>query len=110
MPAISAQTIVTFAAVVVSQLIAVSLLPKTEGYTRIGYSLASLALFAFSFAAMARLIKNGTALGILLPALSATIPLVTVVIGIVLYGESASVPKIVLLVIACGLIGVASRY
>jgi multidrug transporter EmrE-like cation transporter len=108
--AISSEAVITFIVVLASQLVGLGLLPKTQGYTNLGYSLASLAAYTVSFVAMARLIRSGTGLAILIPALAATIPLVSVAIGVLAYGESASLPKVGILLAACALIGVASRF
>jgi hypothetical protein len=47
-------------------------------------------------------------LGLLIPAMSALVPLASIVVGVLVYHESTSVPRIALLVVACGLIGFAS--
>ena len=103
-------TVITFAVVLTSQLVGVALLPKTQGYTHVGYSLAQLSMFAVSFAAMARLIRSGVDLGILIPLLSTAMPLASVGIGILLYGESASPGRVALLVVACVLVGIAAKH
>jgi hypothetical protein len=69
-----------------------------------------LAAYTISFVAMARMIRSGTGLAILIPALATTIPLLSIAIGILLYGEPASIPKVAILLVACALIGVASRF
>jgi small multidrug resistance pump len=51
---------------------------------------------------------GGAKLGIMMPLLAAVIPIGIIVIGISLYGESASVLKVALLIGACGLIGAAA--
>jgi multidrug transporter EmrE-like cation transporter len=110
MAGISAEALITFFVILTSQLVGVALLPKTDGYTNIGYSLAQLAMFGISFAAMARLIKHGVHLGILIPLLSTAMPLASVLIGIFLYKEAASLPRVAMLVVACVLVGLASRH
>jgi multidrug transporter EmrE-like cation transporter len=107
---VSVEAFVTFVIILASQLVGVALLPKTNGYTNIGFSLAQLAMFAISFAAMARLIKNGAQLGILIPLLSTAMPLASVLIGILFFREAASPPRVAMLVIACVLVGLASRH
>jgi multidrug transporter EmrE-like cation transporter len=107
---IAPQTIGTFLVILASQLIGVALLPKTQGYTHVGYSLAQLSMFAISFAAMARLVRSGVDLGILIPLLSTAMPLASVGIGIVAYGESASPGRVALLAAACVLVGFASKH
>jgi hypothetical protein len=51
---------------------------------------------------------TGSQLGILIPMMSAVIPLVTIVIGVVAYGESASPIKLTLLGLSCVLVGIAA--
>ena len=58
--------------------------------------------------ALFRLVYSGMQLSILMP-LAAAIPLATIAVGVLVHGETASVQKIGLLVIACGLIGFAVR-
>jgi multidrug transporter EmrE-like cation transporter len=107
---VSAEAFVSFLIIVVSQMVGVALLPKTDGYTNIGFSLAQLACFALSFAVMARLIKNGVHLGILIPLLSTAMPLASVVVGIVFYKETASLPRVTMLLAALVLVGFAARH
>jgi multidrug transporter EmrE-like cation transporter len=107
---ISGSAIATFAVVLVCQVIGVSLLPKTQGYTHLGYSRAQLSMFAISFALMARMIRSGVQLGILIPILSTAMPLASVVIGVILYHESPSLPRVAMLLVACLLIGLAARH
>jgi len=107
---VSVEALVSFVIILATQLVGVALLPKTNGYTNIGVSLAQIAMFAISFAAMARLIKSGVQLGILIPLLSTTMPLASVLIGILFFGETVSLPRIAMLVMACVLVGLASRH
>jgi multidrug transporter EmrE-like cation transporter len=107
---ISAKAIAIFAVILVSQIIGVALLPKTQGYTHIGWSLAQLSMFAISFAAMARLIRSGVDLGILIPLLSTVMPLASMGVGILAYGESASPKRLAMLTVACLLVGLAAKH
>jgi multidrug transporter EmrE-like cation transporter len=102
--------IVSFAALILLQLAGVTLLPRTQGFSNLGVTAAMLVIFAVSYWLMARIIQSGANLGILIPIMSTIIPLATVAIGVVLYGESASVVRIALLTSACILVGVASRF
>ena len=106
---ISARAIVTFAIVMITQIVGVGLLPRTQGYTHIGWSLAQLSIFAISFAGMSRLLRDGATLGILIPLLATTMPLASVAIGILAYGESASLKRIAMLAVACVLVGLAAK-
>ena len=65
-------------------------------------------LFVCGIWMVARMYHGGAKLGIMMPLLAAVIPLGIIVIGIYMYGESASMLKIALLVGACGLIGAAA--
>jgi small multidrug resistance pump len=110
MAAVSTHSFLLFLTVLVSQLIGVALLPKTDGYTNVGYSVLQLAMFGISFAAMSRLLRGGVQLGILIPILSVAMPLASVLIGITFYHESASLPRVGMLLAACVLIFFASRH
>lgn len=107
---LSAKIIATFGVSLVFQLAALSLLPKTQGFTNIVYTVVFMTLYTIAFAAMARLIQSGANLSVVLPLFSAVVPLVTVALGIFIYGESASLQKVAMLVVACVLVGLASRY
>jgi multidrug transporter EmrE-like cation transporter len=110
MAAISTHSLVLFFIVLVGQLIGVALLPKTDGYTNIGFSVLQLAMFGISFAAMSRLLRGGVPLGILIPILSGAMPLASVLISITFYHESASLPRVAMLLAACVLIFFAGRH
>jgi multidrug transporter EmrE-like cation transporter len=97
-----------FAAAVIAQVISVALLPRTLGFHHVPATLACLIAFDVSLWLCARLSQGGMNLGLLIPAMSALVPLASIVVGIVVYHEPAVVPRIALLVAACGLIGIAS--
>jgi multidrug transporter EmrE-like cation transporter len=107
---VSVEALVSFVIILAAQLVGVALLPKTNGYTNIGFSLVQITMFAISFAVMARLIKKGVHLGILIPVLSTAMPLASVLIGILFFKETASFPRVAMLTAACVLIGLASRH
>lgn len=93
---------------IVTQVLGVSLLPRTQGLTHPLFTLACGLSFAVGLGLMARIAHGGISLGILVPLMSATIPLAAIAVGMVLYGEGASPLKLGLLVGACLTIGVAS--
>jgi hypothetical protein len=64
--------------------------------------------FLLGIGALARLTHHGVELSILIPIIAAAIPLTTVVVGIIVYGESASPLKIGLLLVACLSVGWAA--
>jgi multidrug transporter EmrE-like cation transporter len=98
-----------FGLTVIAQIVAIAMLPLSQGFTRPLYSLASLLLVSLSMFMLARIVATGVNVSTLIPFLSATVPLATVLIGISIFGEAASVAKISLLVTACCLIGAAAR-
>jgi multidrug transporter EmrE-like cation transporter len=110
MNTITPSLLLSFSAMIALQLGGVILLPRTEGFTNLGATAALLALFAISYWLLARIVHSGANIGIMIPIMSTIIPLATVAIGVLVYGESASVVRITLLVTACILVGVASRY
>jgi hypothetical protein len=46
---------------------------------------------------------------VLIPLISAAVPLASIAMGVLLFGDTPSVPKLALLLAACGLIGFASK-
>lgn len=93
---------------VVAQAVGVSLLPKTAGLTHPLFTAAFALCFALGLGLMSRLVHAGVNLGLLIPFMSATVPLVAITVGIFVYGEAASPLKLAMLVGACVTIGVAS--
>lgn len=109
MAGISLNVLLLFVAAVISQLIAAGLLPRTAGFTNPVPTLACAGALVLSFLFIARMIHSGVNLSILAPLVSAIVPLGAVFIGILMYGEAASIGKVALLITACALIGVAAR-
>lgn len=107
MSGLSPVAIGLFVFVVVIQLFAVATLPRTEGFTNLPWTAACLGAYGVSYWAMASIIRSGMPLGILIPLLSAVIPLCAIAIGVLLHGESASPSKLALLGFACVLVGLA---
>lgn len=97
-----------FVFTVVAQLFAISLLPKTGGFTQPGPTVLCSIAFILSIGALARIAHSGVEVGILIPLMSAVVPFVTMMIGIYAYGESASALKITLISVSCVLIAVAA--
>ena len=101
-------TLGLFFASVAFQLLAVVLLPRTQGFTNPLPTVGCAAFFVCGIWMVARLYHGGAKLGILMPLLAAVIPIGIIAIGVTMYGESASPFKIALLLVACGLIGAAA--
>jgi small multidrug resistance pump len=109
MQGISTGTLLLFAAAIAGQVIGVTTLPRTAGFTNAPFTILALAAFDVSLLFCARLLTSGVNLVGLVPIMSASVPLISVACGILLYGEGASLLKVAVLVVACGLVGVASR-
>jgi multidrug transporter EmrE-like cation transporter len=101
--------IVIFLAALAAQLIGVGLLPRTAGFTVLVPTLLCATVLVLSFALIARLLAGGANLSILAPLMSAVVPLGATLIGVMLYGEKASIVRVGVLCLACALIGLASR-
>jgi multidrug transporter EmrE-like cation transporter len=109
MQGISWNALLLFGAAFVGQIIGVNVLPRTLGFTNATYTLVCLLAFDISLLFCARLLATGVSLAILIPLMSAFVPLTSIVVGVFLYGQGASLLKVTLLVVACGLVGMASR-
>ena len=96
-------------ALIVANVFALAVLPRTEGFTKLLPTAVCVGGFVVTAWALSRLVHTGMQLSILMPLAAATIPLATIATGVLVYGETASVQKIGLLLIACGLIGFAAR-
>jgi multidrug transporter EmrE-like cation transporter len=90
------------------QLIAVAVLPRTAGFTKPLMTVICCVFFIVGIGSLARLAYRGVELGIMIPVMATAIPLATVAIGILVYGESASPVKIAFLIGACGCVGAAA--
>ena len=97
-----------FVASIVFQLFGLILLPLTKGFTEPMPTVGAALGFEVGIGLLARLIHSGINLSVLIPLLAATVPLATIAFGVLVYGESASLLKITMLVSACILIGFAS--
>lgn len=94
----------------VAQIASMLLLEKTDGYRNLGWSVVVSALFLSSYVVFANLVRDGAPLSILSPVLSAICPLFIIIGAVIFLGENVSWMRFGLLVSACGLIGVASKY
>ena len=83
-------------------------MPLTKGLTELVPSIGCGIAFLAGLGLMARLLNSGINLGILLPFMAAIVPLCAIAVGIIFYGESASLTKLSLLVSACLVVGFAS--
>lgn len=107
MPALTPTVIGTFVVSVVLQVLALSLLPRSDGFTRPLPTLGLITAFIAGIWLMARLTASGVPISILIPLTGAVVPLAVVAVGILVYGEPASLFRVGLLMVACLLIGLA---
>jgi quaternary ammonium compound-resistance protein SugE len=103
------RSIAMVVASVAAQIIAIGLLPRTGGFSHPVPTIGCIVAFIFSFWMVACLLHAGASLGVLVPLMSALVPLGAMLVGIAVYGETSSLPKILALVAACVLVGLASR-
>jgi small multidrug resistance pump len=97
-----------FIASVILQVIAISALPMTAGFTKIGPTLACIIGFAVAIGLLARIAASGVQLSILIPLSAAAVPIAVVLVSIFFYGEPAPILRVAMLIGACALVGVAS--
>lgn len=108
MPNLSPVLFAMFLGSAVFQVLGIALLPATKGLTQIMPTIGAAACFIIGVGLMARLNHSGVNLSLLIPLMATAIPLCTALIGVFAYGESASLLKVGMLVVACLIIGAAS--
>jgi multidrug transporter EmrE-like cation transporter len=101
--------IITFTISMAAQLLGMAMLPLTQGLTRPVPTLICALGFLVGIGLMARLVNGGVNLSVLIPLMSTVTPLASIAMGLLLFGDTASVPKLVVLLAACGLVGFASK-
>lgn len=106
---ISLSSALIFIGSILFQIAGISLWPLTNGFTEFLPTLGAIAGQLIGNFMFCRLLYKGVSLSLLVPLGSAAIPLVVSTIGILVYGESVSVLKIVLLISACSLIAFAGK-
>ena len=101
--------IITFTISLASQLLGVAMLPLTQGLTRPVPTLIGALGFLIGTDLMARLVNSGVNLSVLIPLNSTAVPLASIAMGVLLFGDTLSVPKLAVLLAACSLIGFATK-
>ncbi len=94
----------------IAQAVGVCLLPLTKGLTNLWPTVATVVCFFVGLAVMSRLIYFGVNLSALVPLVATIVPLSSVLIGVLMFGDAASWPRISMLVTACVIIGAASYF
>lgn len=92
-----------FGIAVAANIGSLGLLPLTGGFTRPAATAACVTLFILNIWMLSRLIHGGAPLSLLTPVMAALIPLVTIAMGVLFYGENSSPLRIGLLIGACAL-------
>ncbi|MDR7103649.1 hypothetical protein [Croceicoccus sp. BE223] len=105
---LTAGTIAIFAFLIVTQVLAVAFLPRTEAFTHPTWSVIFVITMGLSQYSFAWLLHKGAPISTLIPIMAALIPLALIFVGVFVYKEAASLLRVVVLVGACGLIGWAS--
>ncbi len=93
---------------VLAQILALSMLPASNGLTAPLPTLGMALGFAVGIGIMARIAYAGINLGLLVPIMSALVPLGAIAVSVLVFKEPASTAKIGMLLAACGLIGAAN--
>lgn len=108
MQSLNPVAIAAFVASALLQVLAFAILPQTDGFSRPLPTAVVLVSISVAIGLLAWLLRTGANLSLLMPLLSATVPLALIAVGVYFYGESASLPKIAMLVTAAGMVGFAS--
>jgi multidrug transporter EmrE-like cation transporter len=98
----------TFLVSIALQVVALSLLPITQGFSRSLPTIVLIVSLITGIGLMTCIIAIGVPLSILIAISAAVVPLAVVVVAVTIYGEPASPLRVALLLVACVLIGVAS--
>jgi quaternary ammonium compound-resistance protein SugE len=106
---LSLRAIALFVVVVLGQIGGSVLLVRTAGFTQPGWSLLCALVYAVSLYCLAVLLREGAALGLLMPLMAATVPIGAILIATFVLGEAASWPRLGLLLLACAVVALASR-
>lgn len=101
-------TILMLIGTTAAHVIGAFLLPQSKGFTVLLPSLAVAASFLTGVVLLSRLIYSGVNLSVVIPLVSAAVPLFSILFGVVVYGDTASLAKIILLIAACFGVFVAS--
>jgi multidrug transporter EmrE-like cation transporter len=102
-------TILTFIAAVALQIAAVTLLPLTKAFTKPLTTLVLSAALILAMYLFARMIASGVQYAVLIPLNAAVVPICSIILGALFLGQSASPLKLLILVVACAFVGLASR-
>jgi multidrug transporter EmrE-like cation transporter len=108
MTGISPLAVAMFGASIALQLVMIATLPSSHGYTKPLPTAVIIVCMNVAVYLFALLVARGVQLSILFPISSAMIPLGAIALGVWAHGEPAPWPKIILLVLASVMVGIAS--
>ncbi len=108
MAQLSPLVILTLLVSVALQVFAVYMIPLTKGLTQPVPTIIFATALLVSTAFVVRIAHSGVNLSLLVPFMSALVPLGGIAVAILVYGEPASWQKVGTLVVACALVGVAN--
>lgn len=110
MEALPVNVVLLFAASIVIQVAGAAIWPLTRGFTRPWPTLMAVVAQTIGIVLFNLVIASGVKLSTLTPLAGAMVPLVSVLVGVLIYKERAGFRKLSMLLAACGLIGVASLF
>jgi multidrug transporter EmrE-like cation transporter len=93
---------------IASQVLAIYLMPMTRGASAFIPTAGVMFCFAIFTVLISRLLMTGFQLVIVVPLVAASVPLGGILVGIFAYGETASLAKVAVLLLACLLVGTAN--
>lgn len=105
---LSVSDLTIFAALIACQVLAISLLPKTDAFADVNWTALCIGVNIVSIWMMSFIVKSGISLSIMIPIMAALVPLAIILVDLLIYKQVASVLKIFMLCGACMIIGVAS--
>ena len=105
---LSIGTGIMFLVGVLGQVAGISLLPRTNGFTDLPWTAASLGSFIGSLWLLSLIMRQGAPLIIMVPLVSASVPLLTMAVAYFGYGQTPSLAKLAMLAGACAAVGVAA--
>ncbi|HJQ15683.1 MAG TPA: hypothetical protein VJ859_01670 [Allosphingosinicella sp.] len=93
---------------VIGQVVGISLLPRTDGFTDLPWTAVSLGSFIGSLWLLSLIMRQGAPLIVMVPLVSASVPLLTIAVAYFGYGQTPSLAKLAMLIGACAAVGIAA--
>jgi quaternary ammonium compound-resistance protein SugE len=90
------------------QVISAIFLPRTNGFSNLGWTFLVLISIFAAFWCISQLLRQGAALSIISPLMAASVPFIIIILARLSLGETASLLKLSLLALSCVIVGAAS--